>query len=948
MKRKKITGLLAALAMVLMVLGTGSRYLKAASPATEVWVRGYEMISETGDPAMLPAGVSYDAGTNTLTLYGATVESVGPASMKKVGDSTAYATIWANGDLTIKLLGENTVRFDADLPDGGTNKAPIVITDGNLTVVNGNPSVPAVLTLNRDTTSASSDALLLYGGNEANAAGNLIFGANDAESNMSINIYGRTMAEAYNTGSASVFGTASIGQTTYVTVNSAMEVAGDGPAVYEDTDGTGPNLSGSYTILGGGDTPPPPTPEDVIFKSGNVPYAPPAADQDPATYTPIPGYVGETPVEEAARLEALLFVDGEMEFISYELTMIHDASLDYLEISGMPALNLLLDGNNTIYQKNGTEASDLSGNPATDTGDFASIILSPGSGLNISEPYVEGPPVDPARKTLFLPEGILGGYSVETGQDSTVILKIGTAVSPAQRGIMGWQDAPMEMFRGANFDLQDMEALDLEIYTQGIAFQNIRNIRADGTDIFAAANQGIGQGIGKISVSLGGSIKILHGEPTLPADPPITFTAEYFPTVTNAADLAVVNAFQDLIQQAPALFNDFDNETLEDDESRSLYSYNLYDNIPTADPLYEGSLEFHFQSTANYMVPLTYFIEDIFNGTFQVTGGKVYLGEILELPDQPPVFMYRVEGLSEVTVTLLPDYGYQYLKGSLKLFVGENEEDESSFQEITTAFGDQKASYRFTMPAGGGGIYATFVKTPDIIQEAADSLTGASLEMANPEINGNALLEISEPFTQAAISEEDLIAEAAGSKTVGTILDIRLKEFISRDQTLDTYEEDGWETEISQLDNPVTITLNLALEHRGHKDYEVVRIHEGVAEVLPATYDNGTLTFDTDSFSTYGILYTKSATPIVSVVQEMISNAGKKVYIHNPGDTKPEEGQKNPLPSTSVVMPAPKKDKAAEKDGGNLQTWAVVLGSTAAAGFAAWGIWYLAKRRKTL
>ncbi|MCK7504567.1 MAG: hypothetical protein MZV70_11095 [Desulfobacterales bacterium] len=66
---------------------------------------------------------------------------------------------------------------------------------------------------------------------------------------------------------------------------------------------------------------------------------------------------------------------------------------------------------------------------------------------------------------------------------------------------------------------------------------------------------------------------------------------------------------------------------------------------------------------------------------------------------------------------------------------------------------------------------------------------------------------------------------------------------------------------IQELLTPISITISIPEEYRGYKNYHVIRIHNGVAEVLETAYhqDNQTLTFETDRFSTYAIAYDSSS-----------------------------------------------------------------------------------------
>ena len=65
------------------------------------------------------------------------------------------------------------------------------------------------------------------------------------------------------------------------------------------------------------------------------------------------------------------------------------------------------------------------------------------------------------------------------------------------------------------------------------------------------------------------------------------------------------------------------------------------------------------------------------------------------------------------------------------------------------------------------------------------------------------------------------------------------------------------DSEITELLKPITITLTVPEALRSMTGFKMIRVHEGVVEVINGTYDatNFTLTFTTDKFSTYGIQY---------------------------------------------------------------------------------------------
>jgi len=104
----------------------------------------------------------------------------------------------------------------------------------------------------------------------------------------------------------------------------------------------------------------------------------------------------------------------------------------------------------------------------------------------------------------------------------------------------------------------------------------------------------------------------------------------------------------------------------------------------------------------------------------------------------------------------------------------------------------------------------------------------------------------------ASVSEADknLIDGVKGDATVGIYLDIDLFKRVGLT-----------ETQITETSGAITISLELpsSLINTNPaitRTYKVVRIHDGVATAIPATFANGKITFATNEFSTYAIIYT--------------------------------------------------------------------------------------------
>lgn len=248
---------------------------------------------------------------------------------------------------------------------------------------------------------------------------------------------------------------------------------------------------------------------------------------------------------------------------------------------------------------------------------------------------------------------------------------------------------------------------------------------------------------------------------------------------------------------------------------------------------------FLLESTAGTLYQLGWNIPDaedsiVTNGTVRVIAANGFRFTSDDYTD------YSIEAGSTVTIELLPDYGYQYVSGGLN---GNQ-----------TVPDDGKASYTFTMPNNHLHLSAIFEEMSDIVDIETTKIKSASLTMPEEQINGNAelLIEDAENVEQAPFQT------AAGGFVLGTYLDLSLNEVIFKGT-----EDEAWRTNITELNEDTVVTLALSDELKGHAEYKVLREHEGVVEEIETTYDPslGTLTFDTDAYSNYGIAYNDPTNP---------------------------------------------------------------------------------------
>ena len=203
-----------------------------------------------------------------------------------------------------------------------------------------------------------------------------------------------------------------------------------------------------------------------------------------------------------------------------------------------------------------------------------------------------------------------------------------------------------------------------------------------------------------------------------------------------------------------------------------------------------------------------------------------------------------------VTVKILPEQGYQYVKDTLNI----------NGVSINTIAGDddkEVGTYTFEMPANAGHMCAGFVKTEDVVELSDDSGVASAGFSAGGNIeNGNALLTVE----KAEPTQEDIakIKEAENASGVTyQYLDLALSEYVVKNYDKAAAKQEAWTTKLSELDEKASISLvvkNLSADSK----YDVVRLHDGKAEKLAAQYDSTTktVTFDTDKFSTYALVYT--------------------------------------------------------------------------------------------
>ena len=180
----------------------------------------------------------------------------------------------------------------------------------------------------------------------------------------------------------------------------------------------------------------------------------------------------------------------------------------------------------------------------------------------------------------------------------------------------------------------------------------------------------------------------------------------------------------------------------------------------------------------------------------------------------------------------------------------------------------------------------------------ANVLTEEEVKLVEAGASVEVYLSVNDISESVSAEEKALVAQQLGEYTVGLYLDIDLFKQIGDNQPVAVTETNG------KIQISVKIPQSLLNTDKNiTRSYKIVRIHEGVAEILDGTFNAATkeFTFETDAFSTYTIIYLDSEKTAES--------------------TKPS----NPAESTKPTQPESESDVPPTGDTSNLVLWSMLL-----------------------
>lgn len=190
----------------------------------------------------------------------------------------------------------------------------------------------------------------------------------------------------------------------------------------------------------------------------------------------------------------------------------------------------------------------------------------------------------------------------------------------------------------------------------------------------------------------------------------------------------------------------------------------------------------------------------------------------------------------DVVLKLIPDYGYQLSSVTIN---GETMIPQSGVS--TFALNNIQSNLHFS---------GAFVKNADTISTAGSNTVASAgiANGANAAASGNLSLTVTDNSSYDTAKAQNLVEGAESAQAV----DLTLEQIVSKGNG------ENWESNITEFSNPITLSLGIE-DYDSDYEYAVVRNHDGVLTKLPAKMSDGTISFDTNQFSTYIIVKAKKA-----------------------------------------------------------------------------------------
>lgn len=313
----------------------------------------------------------------------------------------------------------------------------------------------------------------------------------------------------------------------------------------------------------------------------------------------------------------------------------------------------------------------------------------------------------------------------------------------------------------------------------------------------------------------------------------------------------------------------------------------------------KGEIESHIQIDKKALTVTWAYDSDSFGADAYLEHGKAQITAIEGVSDFSTLFganpgdakggNIAVPAGKKVTIKLVPDYGYQV--AGLQLNGGVTLQPDDA----------QTSTFTFVMGNSPVHMKGLFTKVSDTVNSYSKQIEAASITNgANAAASGNLRLTVSDAESYDTTSAQALVSGAQSAQAV----DLKLDQIVSKGNG------SNWENNITEFEKPVT--LNLALDnYDANYDYTVVRNHNGKLTELSTTVEQGTISFETNQFSTYIIVKKSKAASVdkpsttPSTTTPSTTPAAPDTDVTKPAakDTTPAKTNDTASPKTGDAMP---------------------------------------------
>lgn len=193
---------------------------------------------------------------------------------------------------------------------------------------------------------------------------------------------------------------------------------------------------------------------------------------------------------------------------------------------------------------------------------------------------------------------------------------------------------------------------------------------------------------------------------------------------------------------------------------------------------------------------------------------------------------YLVNDDAEVTIRLIPDYGYQVVGAKIN-------------GDVDLTANDNTNEFKFKMPPTNVHFQGIFTKTEDIVSVNAQGVSGASLTNGDAVAGSGGTAKMT--ISSASPSDISDIEGVDENKTVQAV-DIQMDQLFYKNSA-----DDLWTQPQHELSSSAEVKLVVDQPAAG---YAVLREHNNQVEQIPADYDaaTGTVTFASDKYSVFTLV----------------------------------------------------------------------------------------------